>query len=146
MSFLPTLNIFFFSDPLLILTPTVLFRTQRRPFLELPTFSFRPTKALLTPTALFQHRKAFFLITARTGSGRARCNPSSQIPHLDLFCYLEKQEQPLRISTCHSTYPRPTLLPAPNARSSECAAYSSVLVIVDVVVVEVTVIMCAGMD
>ena len=35
-------------------------------------------------------------------------------------------------------------LPAPNARSSECAAYSSVLVVVDVV--EVNVIMGAGMD
>ena len=32
----------------------------------------------------------------------------------------------------------------PNARSSECAAYSSVLVVVDVV--EVNVIMGAGMD
>ena len=51
---------------------------------------------------------------------------------------------------CHSsmqanfTPPPPPYLPAPNARSSECAAYSSVLVVVDVV--EVNVIMGAGMD
>ena len=38
----------------------------------------------------------------------------------------------------------PLYLPAPNARSSECAAYSSVLVVVDVV--DVNVIMGAGMD
>ena len=35
-------------------------------------------------------------------------------------------------------------LPTPNARSSECAAYSSVLVVVDVC--EVNIIMDAGMD
>ena len=35
-------------------------------------------------------------------------------------------------------------LPAPNARSSECAAHGRVLVVVDVV--EVNAIMCAGMD
>ena len=35
-------------------------------------------------------------------------------------------------------------LPAPNARSSECAAYSNVFVVVDVV--EVNIIMGAGMD
>ena len=39
--------------------------------------------------------------------------------------------------------PPPPCLPAPNASSSECAAYSSVLVVVDVV--EVNVIMGAGM-
>ena len=39
--------------------------------------------------------------------------------------------------------PPPPYLPAPNASSSECAAYSSVLVVVDVV--EVNVIMGAGM-
>ena len=38
----------------------------------------------------------------------------------------------------------PPHLPAPNARSSECAAYSNVLVVVDVV--EVNAIMGAGMD
>ena len=38
----------------------------------------------------------------------------------------------------------PIYLPAPNARSSECAVYCSVLVVVDVV--EVNVIMGAGMD
>ena len=37
----------------------------------------------------------------------------------------------------------PLYLPAPNARSSECAVYSSVLVLVDVV--EVNYIMGAGM-
>ena len=37
----------------------------------------------------------------------------------------------------------PLFLPAPNARSSECAVYSSVLVVLDVV--EVNVIMGAGM-
>ena len=35
-------------------------------------------------------------------------------------------------------------MPAPNARSSECAAYCSVLVVVDVV--EVNVVMGASMD
>ena len=40
--------------------------------------------------------------------------------------------------------PPPLYLPAPNARSSECAVYCSVLVVVDVV--EVNVIMGAGMD
>ena len=40
--------------------------------------------------------------------------------------------------------PPPLYLPAPNARSSECAVYGSVLVVVDVV--EVNVIMGAGMD
>ena len=40
--------------------------------------------------------------------------------------------------------PPPFFLPAPNARTSECAVYSSVLVVVDVV--EVNVIMGAGMD
>ena len=39
--------------------------------------------------------------------------------------------------------PPSPLLPAPNASSSECAAYSSVLVVADVV--EVNVIMGAGM-
>ena len=39
--------------------------------------------------------------------------------------------------------PPPPYLPAPNASSSECAAYSSVLVVADVV--EVNVIMGAGM-
>ena len=38
----------------------------------------------------------------------------------------------------------PPLLPAPNGRPSECAVYCSVLVVVDVV--EVNVIMGAGMD
>ena len=40
-------------------------------------------------------------------------------------------------------YGHPPYLPAPNARSSECAAYSSILVVLDVV--EVDVIMGAGM-
>ena len=40
--------------------------------------------------------------------------------------------------------PHPPYLPAPNARSSECAVYTSVLVVVDVA--EVNVIMGAGMD
>ena len=40
--------------------------------------------------------------------------------------------------------PTPLYLPAPNARQSECAVYCSVLVVVDVV--EVNVIMGAGMD
>ena len=40
--------------------------------------------------------------------------------------------------------PPPLYLPAPNARSLKCAAYSSVFVVVDVV--EVNVIMGAGMD
>ena len=40
--------------------------------------------------------------------------------------------------------PSPPYLPAPNALSSECAVYGSVLVVVDVV--EVNVIMGAGMD
>ena len=39
--------------------------------------------------------------------------------------------------------PPPFYLPAPNARSSECAVYYSVLVVVDVV--EVNVIMGAGL-
>ena len=43
------------------------------------------------------------------------------------------------------TPPPPSLyLPAPNARTSECAVYCSVFVVVDVV--EVNVIMGAGMD
>ena len=40
--------------------------------------------------------------------------------------------------------PPPPYLPAPNARSSECAVYCSVLVVVNAV--EVNVIMGAGMD
>ena len=40
--------------------------------------------------------------------------------------------------------PPPLCLPAPNARSLECAVYCSVLMVVDVV--EVNVIMGAGMD
>ena len=38
----------------------------------------------------------------------------------------------------------PLYLPAPNARSPECAVYCSVFMVVNVV--EVNVIMCAGMD
>ena len=46
---------------------------------------------------------------------------------------------------CANIAPHPLPpLPAPNARSSECAVYSSVLLVVDVV--EVNVIMGAGMD
>ena len=42
------------------------------------------------------------------------------------------------------TPPPPLCLPAPNARTSECAVYCSVFVVVDVV--EVNVILGAGMD
>ena len=66
------------------------------------------------------------------------------------------------VKASQNSVPPPPYLPAPNARSSECAAYSSVLVVVDVVevndaimgadmdslvvdVVEVNIIMGAGM-
>ena len=49
----------------------------------------------------------------------------------------------LHYQSTKTTPPPPFYLPAPNARSSECAVYCSVLVVVDVV--EVNVIMGAGM-
>ena len=49
----------------------------------------------------------------------------------------------IKITVILTIRPPPPYLPAPNASSSECAAYNSVLVVADVV--EVNIIMGAGM-